>query len=246
MVGYYGPISSFIFTSDNEYLLKYLARELYKVKFTEELTDDNMDPTSKFGSNKQISFTLGDEKKLVLTLTDLGNMYITLYEKSNLKDDNGFIKKWAYKSISPSEYALFSRFTLMGAPSNHFWRKTPVCYRYLDDIDVSKNNQDFIVGMFIDHFAPVNEYYESGALFGGNIRKYFGKFNDYYVAIIDCDGLGYDEALWVDTIDGVRINYNDGNQIYLISGSGIYTLKEGFENGIISHDDLVVIANQTY
>ena len=114
-------------------------------------------------------------------------------------------------------------------------RLDSVINRYLD-CDLTNEEQEMIGKSFIAHKADLQSEDLSCS-----IRTFYGKYNGYYAVIVDGAGLGYDEALWTDTIDGVEIHYCNGNQIYLINEYNVLTLKEGFEAGIINHNDLEAI-----
>ena len=115
-----------------------------------------------------------------------------------------------------------------------------VVLRYLD-CALTNEEQKMIVKSFIMHKGDLASAMKYDLELEGDLREYYGKYNDYYAVIVDGAGLGYDEALWTDTIDGVEIHYRNGNQIYLINDYNVFTLKEGFEAGIINHNDLEAI-----
>jgi hypothetical protein len=52
----------------------------------------------------------------------------------------------------------------------------------------------------------------------------------------------YTEALWDEMIDGITINYCNGNRILVLYEGGFYTLTEAYEFGYLTIDDIAHIA----
>lgn len=73
----------------------------------------------------------------------------------------------------------------------------------------------------------------------------FGEYKDAVAVMIYGKNASYTQALWSEEVDGVTFNYKDGNYIVVFDGSGLLRLSEAFENGLLTHDDLVEIASRT-
>ena len=240
MTGFHSMISSYIFRSTNEYLLKYVLDLCLSIKYSEILTDENRDPVAE-NQDKQVSLQLTENRSLRLTLTTESNVYLQYLEKEN----DEFVVKYGFKAYKPEQYNFLTAFCLMGMPSNHWWCDTPVCTKYYTgDYPIDEYKQETIVKTFIDHKSPLSNFYKNGTKFSGFIRKSFGKFNGYYAVIVDGCGLAYYDAFTDVIVDGVKFTYSDSNQMYLISVGGVLSLQEAFEKEIISHDDLVEISKR--
>ena len=245
MTGFHSMISSYIFHSTNEDLLKYVLDLCLSIKYSEILTDENRDPVAE-NQDKSISIQLTNNRLLHLTLTTEYNVYLQYFEKVG----GDFVVKYQFKAYKPEQYNALTVFCQMGVPSNHWWCETPACTKYYSgDFPIDEHKQEIIVKTFIDHKSPLSNFYKNGTKFSGFIRESFGKFNGYYAVIVDGCGLGYYDAFTDVTVDGVKFTYSDSNQIYLICAGGVLSLQEAFEKEIISHDDLVVISkrlNESY
>ena len=237
--GFHSIISSFIFFSTNEDLLKYVLDLCLSIEYTEILTNENRDPVPEH-QDKLVSIQLTNDRSLRLTLTSEANVYLEYLEKEN----DVFIVKYGYKAYKPVQYNALTVFCQMGMPQNHWWCETPACTKYYTgDFPIDEYMQETIVKTFIDYKSPLSEYYEKGTKFSGFIRKSLGRFNGKYAVIVDGCGLYYTECEEEETIDGVNFKYSNGNRIYLI-GAGLYSLEKALEEGIITHGDLVILSNR--
>lgn len=245
MTGFHSMISSYIFHSTNEDLLKYVLDLCLSIKYSEILTDENRDPVAE-NQDKYVSIQLTNNRLLRLTLTTESNVYLQYLEKVG----GDFVVKYQFKAYKPEQYNALTVFCQMGMPQNHWWCETPACTKYYTgDYPIDEYKQETIVKTFIDHKSPLSNFYKNGTKFSGFIRESFGKFNGYYAVIVDGCGLVYYDAFTDVTVDGVKFTYSDSNQIYLICAGGVLSLQEAFEREIISHDDLVVISkrlNESY
>ena len=240
MDGFHSMISSFIFFSKNEDLLKYVLNLSLSIDYTEILTDENRDPVAE-NQDKYVSIQLTNNRLLRLTLTTESNIYLQYLEKVG----GDFVVKYQFKAYKPEQYNALTVFCQMGMPQNHWWCETPACTKYYTgDYPIDEYKQETIVKTFIDHKSPLSDFYKNGTKFSGFIRKSFGKFNGYYAVIVDGCGLYYTECEEEVTIDGVKFTYSDGNQMYLICAGGVLSLQEAFEKEIINHDDLIEISKR--
>lgn len=85
---------------------------------------------------------------------------------------------------------------------------------------------------------------DAGAVDDVIIYHYYGNFDGVYVASIVVVGQNYPTAFETETVDGVEIDYHCDRYILAFDGVGVYRLAEAFERGIITHDDLLRIAEQ--
>ena len=240
MTGFHSIISSYIFHSTNEDLLKYVLDLCLSIKYSEILTDENRDPVA-MNHDKGISIQLTNNRLLHLTLTTESNVYLQYFEKVG----GEFVVKYQFKAYKPEQYNALTVFCQMGMPQNHWWCETPACTKYCTgDYPIDEYMQETIVKTFIDHKSPLSNFYKNGTKFSGFIRKSFGKFNGYYAVIVDGCGLCYYDAFTDVIVDGVKFTYSDSNQMYLICVGGVLSLQEAFEKEIISHDDLVEISKR--
>ena len=240
MTGFHSMISSYIFRSTNEDLLKYVLDLCLSIKYSEILTDENRDPVAE-NQDKYVSIQLTNNRLLRLTLTTESNVYLQYLEKVG----GDFVVKYQFKACKPEQYNALTAFCQMGMPQNHWWCETPACTKYYTgDYPIDEYKQETIVKTFIDHKSPLSNFYKNGTKFSGFIRKSFGKFNNYYAVIVDGCGLYYTECEEEVTIDGVKFTYSDSNQMYLICAGGVLSLQDAFEEEIISHDDLVEISKR--
>ena len=239
MSGFHSVISSYIFHSTNQDLLKYVLDLSLSIDYNEVLTNENRDPVAEY-QDMQVSIQLAGDRSLNLTLTTESNIYLQYFVKEN----DEIVAKYEFKAYKPKQYKTLTAFCKMGMPSNHWWCETPACTQYYTgNYPIDENIQESIVKKFIDNKSPLSEYYEKGTKFSGFIRKSLGRFNGWYAVIVDGCGLYYTECEEEETIDGVNFKYSNGNRIYLIGG-GLYSLEKALEEGIINHDDLVEISNR--
>lgn len=240
MTGFHSIISSYIFHSTNEDLLKYVLDLCLSIKYSEILTDENRDPVA-MNQDKCISIQLTNNRLLNLTLTTESNVYLQFFKKVG----GDFVVKYQFKAYKPEQYNALTVFCQMGMPQNHWWCETPACTKYCTgDYPIDEYMQETIVKTFIDYKSPLSNFYKNGTKFSGFIRKSFGKFNGYYAVIVDGCGLAYYDAFTDVIVDGVKFTYSDSNQMYLICVGGVLSLQEAFEKEIISHDDLVEISKR--
>ena len=73
---------------------------------------------------------------------------------------------------------------------------------------------------------------------------YYGQFGDAHVGFINCDGMVYTQALTNDTIDGITFRYTSGQTLQVVYGSQLLSLREAFEQGYLTRDDLISIRNK--
>ena len=236
--GFHSFLSSFIFASSNKSLIDCLSDNIRALQLNEKLTDENKDEATTFG-DKTITLQ-GDTFSLGLVLTNARNIYVMYYIKPDNSSSDNYCLLWQYKCIAPSNYDFFTNFTTMGVPSNYWWCKEKIVDSYLD-CSLSEANQNQIVMKYINEKSNIRLYYEEGIQFSGSLRNYYGKYNGYYAVMIDGCGFSHYDVLHSELIDDVLINYSDSNNIILV-GNNILSLKEGYEKGIISHDDLILIS----
>ena len=71
--------------------------------------------------------------------------------------------------------------------------------------------------------------------------SFYGKYGESYALFIDSIYF-YPQAYHPVTIDGVVLHYWDYQELDVYNNGEIYTVQEAFENGLLTHDDLVDIA----
>ena len=64
-----------------------------------------------------------------------------------------------------------------------------------------------------------------------------------YICFITASYMMYTQALWSETIDGLTFSYRNGNRYQVYYDHKFYTLQEGFDQGLINHEDLLTIYN---
>lgn len=230
--GSYSVVSSYLAYSKNEYVIRYLFNLISKIDF-KYLRDPNYINDLNFELDySTINFITSSDKRLKLLFKE--NIYIVCHSEDKVE--------WVFVGGDSEAVEKLTLFVKQGGVFDHCFAE-PVCTKYYDTGILDAETQEKIVKAFTRAKAPISEYVEDGTLFSGSIRKYCGKFDECYAVLVDGCGLLYTEAEWTDTVDAVAFNYNDGNQLLLVDTfQSAYTLKEAFEKGLISHDDLVSIS----
>ena len=233
LTGFQSMISSYIFHSTNKSLISYVIEQIKNINFCEILTEDNVEESNKFGDS-QISLSLSDGESIIVTCTKNNYYYLSYYNSTSKKT-------YSFKSDSKDEYLVLHLFFGM-APVTYYF-DNPVVTEELD-CDLSIFNQQFIVKKFIEEFSDLRKFYETGEKFSGSLRHYLGKYNGYYVAMVDGCGFEYDDVERIEVINEITFSYCDTNQIYVFGGSKCYTLQEAFNNNLISNQDLINIKKE--
>lgn len=241
LTGYVGNAASYIFSSDNASLIEYVVEVLSKVNFTELLTAKNRDDDSPFTdliNEKVLTLNRSNGDKIAFTVTSLGNLYVE-YKKF---EDGKYLTTWSYKAINPIEILTIVKLTPSTLSNLPIWCMDPPVTDYIENLESAI--QDEIIKIYINKISPLKEYFTEGEKFSGFIKQFFGKFGDYYAVIVGGCGMEYVQSLWTDVVGGINFNYLDGNQILLIGLNKCLTLKEAFEENIISLDDLKAISEK--
>ena len=72
---------------------------------------------------------------------------------------------------------------------------------------------------------------------------YYGDYNGAHVGFIN-GIMAYTQALTSDNIDGVIFRYNTGQKLQVVCEGQLMSLKEAYEQGLLTREDLVAIRNQ--
>lgn len=81
---------------------------------------------------------------------------------------------------------------------------------------------------------------------GGGVSSItiYGDFDGVLALMIYRSDMSYTQALWDETVDGVTFHYTDGNYIVVYDGTSFMRLLEAFDKGLLTHEDLVLIASR--
>lgn len=90
-----------------------------------------------------------------------------------------------------------------------------------------------VIAAHSDYKYPLNE--EDFSL------RCFGAFDGVYVLFVDCTMWNYTADVTQVIIDGVEFVYGSGQRLQVYKDGGFYSLTEAFENGILSHDELLTV-----
>ena len=74
------------------------------------------------------------------------------------------------------------------------------------------------------------------------ISYYHGYYNGYHIVMME----GYhsiNKGIWIETIGGISIIYNDSNRLLAYKDGSFISLEEAYENKSLSKDDLQKISN---
>lgn len=71
---------------------------------------------------------------------------------------------------------------------------------------------------------------------------YYGQYGDAHVGFIN-GIMSYTQALTNDTIDGITFRYNTGQKLQVVCEGQLMSLKEAYEQGFLTREDLVAIRN---
>ncbi len=112
------------------------------------------------------------------------------------------------------------------------------------DTDLPVEDEDHVISA--EKEDAITEAYTKKYPQNGGIAwiAVYGEYNDAVALMIYGKNTSYTQALWSEEVDGVTFNYKDGNYIVVFDGSGFLRLSEAFENGLLTHDDLVAIASR--
>ena len=70
------------------------------------------------------------------------------------------------------------------------------------------------------------------------VEEYCGTYNDCIVMMFTDNETVYAQAIRVVNVAGVRIRYNNANEIYAWNDGEIYTLEQAYVAGILSKSDI--------
>lgn len=90
-----------------------------------------------------------------------------------------------------------------------------------------------VIAAHSDYKYPLHEEYFS--------LRCFGAFDGVYVLFVDCTQWGYTADVTQIIVDGVEFVYGSGQRLEVYKDGEFYSLTEAFENGILSHDDLLTV-----
>ncbi|MCH5163991.1 MAG: hypothetical protein J1F36_03155 [Clostridiales bacterium] len=69
--------------------------------------------------------------------------------------------------------------------------------------------------------------------------RYYGEFEGTYVLMIYLAEYGYFDAVYHDIVSDVRFIYPNSNKLKVYSNGEFYSLKEAYEKGLLTHDNLL-------
>lgn len=202
-------------------------QELFNTSYSNEYLIDNY-VALYFERIEPISSNQLDDIIYTELFIENGEVYVTKHYKIDQLEGDSAVsyyselilipKTWVEKLDSPSNFKVNvnSKFkTLMTYESMIEFKNIYRASEYCPDIQV---------------------YYDI------NILKAYGEYNGAQVVMATYDGAVYTEALWQETIDGVVIQYYNGNRILVCKNSQIYTLTEAYNANILTKDDLTEIS----
>ena len=70
------------------------------------------------------------------------------------------------------------------------------------------------------------------------VEEYCGNYNGCIVIMLSDNETVYSQAIRFVNVAGVRIRYNDANEIYAWWNGEIYTLEQAYADGILSKSDI--------
>ena len=73
---------------------------------------------------------------------------------------------------------------------------------------------------------------------------FYGEYNGAYVMFIDTPYLAYLDAITTQVVDGVTFVYGSSHTLDVYNNGSFYSVGEAFENGLLTHNDLVDINNR--
>lgn len=96
---------------------------------------------------------------------------------------------------------------------------------------------------YIYFMRYVNAYDRNSTLADVSIRQMYGEYNGAYAVMIDYSGVGHGLPALGYEVDGVTFQYDGhGNSIQIYKDGEFYSLADAFTENIITHDNLVSIA----
>ncbi len=72
------------------------------------------------------------------------------------------------------------------------------------------------------------------------VMRYYGSYNNSCAVMFG--GLIYSQALWTDTVAGSDIHYRNGNMIFVRHNGDFYSVREAFEAGYLTTEQVAKIA----
>lgn len=75
------------------------------------------------------------------------------------------------------------------------------------------------------------------------VTNYYGQYGNVQAVMIASSHYGVYTAIFYEEVDGIVFWYGNSNRIRVYDGVGFYTLQEAFEQELLTHDDLKVIAH---
>ena len=105
--------------------------------------------------------------------------------------------------------------------------------------EISADIQTAMMQAFLAKFDPNGNYSLSHMSV-----TYFGGYGNTHVGFINCDGIVYTQALTSETIDGVTFQYHSGQKLQAYYEGELMTLREAFDRGVLTREDLIAIRNQ--
>lgn len=72
------------------------------------------------------------------------------------------------------------------------------------------------------------------------------QFGDTYALFVDMPFWMYTQALWTDTVNGLKFNYSNGQRMYIYADGEFYTFRVAFDEKIITANQLKTIWEDYY
>ena len=69
----------------------------------------------------------------------------------------------------------------------------------------------------------------------------YGEFDGTHAMLCHSEDWGYPAAIWHDCADGVYYHFGHGDSFYVYHDGGFYTLQEAFDNGWLTHENLLTV-----
>ena len=111
-----------------------------------------------------------------------------------------------------------------------------------DNICLKKPTDDYIKNLESQLSAYHTAQSKNGGTFTAHIAQYFGTYNGADVVFYYCFGMGYEDALWTETVAGYKFYYSDGNSIKVWKDGEACSLGQAYAEGILTKTNLKRIA----
>ena len=116
---------------------------------------------------------------------------------------------------------------------------------------MSKKTEMSIRQTYLNHNYDGEDYAE---LSGVEIKRYYGTYSGCVAVMVSDKYREFKQEEWTERISNIRINYSDGNRIFIwkkadepveVRGK-LYNLEQAYENGYLNEGDLKSVACSYY